>query len=161
MLIFTFKKTPVDTSIKNPLFANIYWFSNLEMIFTSKSTFPFIFRYYENKHGFYDDLSDEEEDEDDIDDAGASVGNLSNRISTYPEIVLNSSQYQYYNSPRDLTLPLQKHKNVQHVLYESPEEGELLEQVIRDFKIKCNFFLCRNFTEKVFGCQREFDKPHN
>lgn len=31
-------------------------------------------------------------------------------------------KYQYVNSERDLTLPLQKHKNIQP-MYESPEEG--------------------------------------
>lgn len=30
--------------------------------------------------------------------------------------------YQYVNSERDFTLPLQKHRNVQPI-YESPEEG--------------------------------------
>lgn len=34
-----------------------------------------------------------------------------------------ATHYQFINSERDLTLPLQKHKNVQP-LYESPDDGK-------------------------------------
>lgn len=42
----------------------------------------------------------------------------------YPEIGRYEPEprYQYVNSARDFTLPLQKHRNVQPI-YESPEEG--------------------------------------
>lgn len=81
------------------------------------------------------DLEDESESEDEIDNA--SVGNRSQRMPVYPELYQPSNnQYQYFNSPRDLTLPLQKHKNVQHVIYESPDEGES--------KIFLNFWFSRS-----------------
>lgn len=43
----------------------------------------------------------------------------------YAEFNEPKANYQYVNSHRDITLPLQKHSNVQPV-YDSPETGNVL-----------------------------------
>lgn len=54
------------------------------------------------------------EDEDELDNA---------RFLSAYKSTLDDAPYQFINSERDLTLPLQKHKNVQP-LYESPDDGK-------------------------------------
>ncbi|ETN65075.1 hypothetical protein AND_003165 [Anopheles darlingi] len=61
------------------------------------------------------------EDEDELDNARF--------ISTTYKSTLDEPPYQFVNSDRDLTLPLQKHKNVQP-LYESPEDEISLRKYI-------------------------------
>lgn len=67
---------------------------------------------YNHQMAGLDDYERYLEDEDELDNARF--------VSAYKS-TLDDAPYQFINSERDLTLPLQKHKNVQP-LYESPED---------------------------------------
>lgn len=91
----------------------------------------------------------EDEDEEDVDD-------LPRFRHGYKPSTRPGHQYQYVNSERDFTLPLQKHQNVQP-MYESPEEGIRLVITKKHHLIPMSP-LCRNFASQVHRCERRNGK---
>lgn len=74
-------------------------------------------------------MDDDDEEHYPDDDLGGSMSRKEFRENWRP-------QYQYVNSERDFTLPLQKHQNVQP-MYESPEEGESSLNLVYYLLLKC------------------------